>query len=69
MAKLAWVSLQGKKQWAKFINARFYSKGAEIRYHKSSSIWKGIRVGLSTIGMDIAWSIGSNSECNFWFDS
>lgn len=40
-----------------------------IQYHKQSSIWRGIKVGLQTCALDVNWIVGRHSKLSFWNDN
>ncbi|KAF9611470.1 hypothetical protein IFM89_032440 [Coptis chinensis] len=48
--KLGWNVLNGEDEFALFMKRKFFSKeGIKIRFHKPSSIWKGIENALKEI--------------------
>ncbi|KAF6168049.1 hypothetical protein GIB67_011434 [Kingdonia uniflora] len=52
------------------IYVKFYSKsGDRIKYHKSSSIWSGIKFAEPIAKLFIGWIIGNGKMINFWRDT
>lgn len=66
MSKLAFEFLQKKKDWASFLYTRFYKDGQPLQYYKSSSIWNGIKAGLSIIALDTEVILYRDSNASLW---
>ncbi|KAF6172162.1 hypothetical protein GIB67_003854 [Kingdonia uniflora] len=50
LMKQAWVLLEGRSEWPKFMHAKFFTKFGEIvGYALGSSMWKGISLALSRV--------------------
>ncbi|KAF6139902.1 hypothetical protein GIB67_009749 [Kingdonia uniflora] len=43
--------------------------GDLIRYHKPSTIWKGIQAGAILSKPHISWLIGNGTQIDFWRDT
>ncbi|KAF6162635.1 hypothetical protein GIB67_003181 [Kingdonia uniflora] len=62
LCKLHWVFKQGTEEWEKILKFKFNSKsGGPIRYHKPSTIWKGIQTGAVLSKPYIGWLIGNRA--------
>ncbi|KAF6162812.1 hypothetical protein GIB67_029081 [Kingdonia uniflora] len=62
LCKVHWVFKQGTEEWAKFLKSKFNSKsGDPIRYHKPSTILKGIKIGVVLLKPHIGWLIGNGT--------
>ncbi|KAF6173124.1 hypothetical protein GIB67_020716, partial [Kingdonia uniflora] len=49
---------------------KFYTKsGDRIKYHKSSSIWSGIKFAEPITKPFIGWIIGNGKKISFWRDT
>ncbi|KAL5716607.1 hypothetical protein ACHQM5_009747 [Ranunculus cassubicifolius] len=69
LMKLAWHVLNGTDNCARFLRAKFKSKkGKWIEYHKSSSIWKGLKVVLPKMNEFTTWQVGNGESLNIWRD-
>ncbi|KAF6134156.1 hypothetical protein GIB67_013553 [Kingdonia uniflora] len=52
------------------IYAKFHSKSGErIKYHKSSSVWPGIKFVEPINKPFIRWIIGNGKKINLWRDT
>lgn len=60
--------LKGERPWCLIMRKRYFRNGKPVSYYLSSSIWKGIRLGLLTVALDIKWIMGRNSKQSFWKD-
>lgn len=68
MAKLAMEFLKEERPWCLMMRKRYFRNEKAITYYISSSIWRGIRLGLLTMALDIRWIIGRKSKQSFWND-
>ncbi|KAF9603189.1 hypothetical protein IFM89_034522 [Coptis chinensis] len=67
--KLGWNVLNGGDEFALFMKRKFFSKkGIKIRFHKPSSIWKGIENALKEINPNSSWIIGNGETIDLWRD-
>lgn len=58
LMKLAWVFMEGEEELGKFLRYKFLdSTGNMIRYHKPSTIWPGIKVGLRELQNRVQWMV------------
>ncbi|KAF6136894.1 hypothetical protein GIB67_018933 [Kingdonia uniflora] len=70
LCKLHWVFKQNTEEWAKFLKSKFSSKsGDPIRYHKPSTIWKGIQTGAALLKPHIGWLIENGTQIDFRRDT
>ncbi|KAF6146734.1 hypothetical protein GIB67_009020 [Kingdonia uniflora] len=52
------------------IYAKFHTKsGDRIKYHKSSSVWPGIKFAEPITKPFIGWIIGNGKKIDFWRDT
>lgn len=63
LSKLAWNFMSGRKTWSAFGKARYYCRG-----YPTSSIWKGLKIGLQQIYNDVIWMVGRKLKRSFWFN-
>ncbi|KAF9623337.1 hypothetical protein IFM89_000826 [Coptis chinensis] len=69
LMKLAWNFKCGSDDFAQFMRLKYLTTdGAQIGYHKYSSIWPGIRRALNEIDSRSQWVVGSGSRIDFWRD-
>ncbi|KAF6167641.1 hypothetical protein GIB67_031224 [Kingdonia uniflora] len=70
LCKLHWVFKQGTEEWAKYLISKFSTKsGDPIRYHKISTLWAGIKIGVALSKTYIGWPIGDGTKIDFWKDT
>ncbi|KAF6135518.1 hypothetical protein GIB67_015371 [Kingdonia uniflora] len=68
--KLNWIFMRREEPWAQMIYAKFHTKsGDRIKYHKSSSVWPGIKFAEPITKSFIGWIIGIAKRIDFWRDT
>ncbi|KAF6149802.1 hypothetical protein GIB67_017535 [Kingdonia uniflora] len=69
LCKLNWLFKEGKKTWAQMLGEKFKNQSGDIiSYHKSSSIWPGIKMADEISKDHMEWQIGDGTQIDFWRD-
>lgn len=67
-AALCYELLSSSTDWVALVKARFLRHNKPIGYHKSSSIWGGLKQHYDLVFGKVKWLIGDGVAIKFWHD-
>lgn len=68
--KLTFNFLAKEDELSMFLSSKYLNRdGAFIKAHKTSSIWRGIKLAIADIQDKVQWTVGDGTKINLWRDN